>query len=295
MLSCASVNHLDSPVNGTAVLESRYELACLCLSPPSSVLEARIQQLQSDLFLDVKRSKLQVVNFSQVGKEVTPKKAQTSGKGGGPGPSIQKSNPSRWIEKLNREKSTKAKRILHHQQKSQEKSLKAKAHLPGTSKKIISPSKLSKASAKSALPRPGPPHKKAAKEELAKRAAAATPRDAKSQPREKEPAEVEKLELQPKPSQLLPKDRPCGPLSDAQASVRCYLEACMFTGDINRAQLCLLSHHQHMARRKLLCIGTYNYMMRVWAKRVSPGCCHSVRHFFCNLTKPVNTRAKFMN
>ncbi|KAJ8374547.1 hypothetical protein SKAU_G00051270 [Synaphobranchus kaupii] len=232
------------------------------------VLEARIQQLQSDVFLDVMHSKVQVVKFSQGGREVTPKKGQGSRKVGGPDPSPHKSNPSRWIEKLNREKSSKAKRLLHHQEKTPEKSI---LNLPGMSKKIISASKLSKAPAKLEQPRPSPLRKKDSKPKLPKGGAAAASRDARSQTREEELAEVEALALQPNElASANAEGREGGsPYRDAQASVRCFLEACMFAGDIDRAQGCLLNHHQQLSRRKLLSVGVYNYMMRVWAKRAS--------------------------
>lgn len=56
---------------------------------------------------------------------------------------------------------------------------------------------------------------------------------------------------------------------DIQRSVRCYLEACVFCGEIDRAHRFLLSHHRMASRRNLLNIGLYNIMMRVWAKKVS--------------------------
>ncbi|XP_035269170.1 DNA-directed RNA polymerase, mitochondrial [Anguilla anguilla] len=269
------------------------------------VLEARIQQLQSDVFLDVKHSKVQVVKFSQAGKDVTPKKVPTGRKGGGPDPSPQKSgNPSRWFEKLNREKTSKAKRLLHHQQKNQQNPAKAKGgsgglHLPGTSMKTISASKLSKPPAKTDPPRPGPPRKKDPNQELPKgrtasssssssrhaastsasssrHASSSSPRHARSRPKDEEEtlAELEELDRQLNEytsaaggGEQLAKDRDCSRYGDAQANVRCFLEACMYIGDVDRAQRCLLSHHHHLSRRKLLTVSTYNYMMRVWAKR----------------------------
>uniref|UniRef100_A0A6Q2XNU6 DNA-directed RNA polymerase n=1 Tax=Esox lucius TaxID=8010 RepID=A0A6Q2XNU6_ESOLU len=53
---------------------------------------------------------------------------------------------------------------------------------------------------------------------------------------------------------------------DVQRRVHCYLEACVFSGDIDRAGHFLLSHHRRVSRRKLLNIESYNIMMRVWAK-----------------------------
>uniref|UniRef100_A0A8C8A189 DNA-directed RNA polymerase n=1 Tax=Oryzias sinensis TaxID=183150 RepID=A0A8C8A189_9TELE len=56
----------------------------------------------------------------------------------------------------------------------------------------------------------------------------------------------------------------CG---DIQLSIRSYLEACIFIGDVERAQRFLLSQHRVRSRRKLLNTGVYNIMMRVWAKK----------------------------
>ncbi|AWP11147.1 putative DNA-directed RNA polymerase mitochondrial [Scophthalmus maximus] len=56
----------------------------------------------------------------------------------------------------------------------------------------------------------------------------------------------------------------CG---DIQLSICSYMEACVFSGDIDRAQSFLLSQHRVMSRRKQLNTGVYNIMMRVWAKK----------------------------
>uniref|UniRef100_A0AAQ4NS14 DNA-directed RNA polymerase n=1 Tax=Gasterosteus aculeatus aculeatus TaxID=481459 RepID=A0AAQ4NS14_GASAC len=56
----------------------------------------------------------------------------------------------------------------------------------------------------------------------------------------------------------------CG---DVQLSIRSYLEACVFAGDVERAHSFLLSQHRVRSRRKLLNTDFYNIMMRVWAKK----------------------------
>lgn len=58
----------------------------------------------------------------------------------------------------------------------------------------------------------------------------------------------------------------CG---DIQLSIRSYLEACLFAGDLDRAHCFLLSQHRVRSRRKHLNTSVYNIMMRVWAKKVS--------------------------
>lgn len=60
---------------------------------------------------------------------------------------------------------------------------------------------------------------------------------------------------------------------DTHQIIRCYLEACVFSGDIQRAHRFLLSQHRVMSRRKHLTTDVYNIMMRVWAKKVSSASC----------------------
>ncbi|XP_070764793.1 DNA-directed RNA polymerase, mitochondrial [Enoplosus armatus] len=98
-----------------------------------------------------------------------------------------------------------------------------------------------------------------------------------AQDRAKELAEVEELErrLSQQVSQWASSNNPerlkegsegaaCG---DIQLSIRSYLEACVFSGDIERAHRFLLSQHRVMSRRRLLNTDVYNIMMRVWAKK----------------------------
>uniref|UniRef100_A0A8C9Z114 DNA-directed RNA polymerase n=1 Tax=Sander lucioperca TaxID=283035 RepID=A0A8C9Z114_SANLU len=97
------------------------------------------------------------------------------------------------------------------------------------------------------------------------------------QGRAKELAEVEELERRlcqqvsqwtsssnPERLQEYSEGAACG---DIQLSIRSYLEACVFAGDIERAHRFLLSQHRVMSRRKHLNTGVYNIIMRVWAKK----------------------------
>uniref|UniRef100_A0A8C8EGB1 DNA-directed RNA polymerase n=1 Tax=Oncorhynchus tshawytscha TaxID=74940 RepID=A0A8C8EGB1_ONCTS len=183
------------------------------------VLEARIQQLQSDIVLDVQHAKVQFVNASKSGRGASsgkshknvsggrtelPKVGQTiskgggqTGKGGGKDASVYK---SRWMEKLIQEKTTKTKKLNLKKAKG-----KGKAS--------------------------------------------------------KEPA--------PEFSELVQDNSEARMYEGVQLSVHCYLEACVFCGDIDRAQRLLLTHHRMISRRNLLNIGLYNVMMRVWAKKGS--------------------------
>ncbi|KAM3619449.1 uncharacterized protein V6R79_008325 [Siganus canaliculatus] len=97
--------------------------------------------------------------------------------------------------------------------------------------------------------------------------------------RARELAEVEELEkrLNEQVSQWTSSSVPDSPqeagagtaCGDIQLSIKSYLEACVFAGDIDRAHRFLLSQHRVMSRRKHLNTGVYNIMMRVWAKKGS--------------------------
>ncbi|XP_071343586.1 DNA-directed RNA polymerase, mitochondrial [Trachinotus anak] len=98
-----------------------------------------------------------------------------------------------------------------------------------------------------------------------------------AQDRAKELAEMEELErrLSQQVSQWTSSSNPEHPEVDGEGttcgdillSIRSYLEACVFAGEINRAQCFLLSQHRVLSRRKHLTTSVYNIMMRVWAKK----------------------------
>uniref|UniRef100_A0A8C8BPD5 DNA-directed RNA polymerase n=1 Tax=Oncorhynchus tshawytscha TaxID=74940 RepID=A0A8C8BPD5_ONCTS len=292
------------------------------------VLEARIQQLQSDIVLDVQHAKVQFVNASKSGRGASsgkshknvsggrtelPKVGQTiskgggqTGKGGGKDASVYK---SRWMEKLIQEKTTKTKKLnlkLGIEDKPV-KSRKGKLILPGTAqkniltkagKKTASTSKKSKTLknqeptaiqadtmagapvAAATVPirkakgkgkaskEPAPEFSEARDQELAEL-------ERKTEAKAQELAEVEKLEwklnqwaMSASP-ELVQDNSEARMYEGVQLSVHCYLEACVFCGDIDRAQRLLLTHHRMISRRNLLNIGLYNVMMRVWAKKGS--------------------------
>ncbi|KAM4549447.1 DNA-directed RNA polymerase, mitochondrial isoform 2-T2 [Odontesthes bonariensis] len=115
------------------------------------VLEARIQQLQSDGVLDVQHANVQLVKNPSYGRGASsgraprgppqektdiPKSGQTVARGG------SKSQPSRWMEKLTQEKKNKLKKQQHLQQQIQtsvkEKGPKESLMPTGTTRKTIS-------------------------------------------------------------------------------------------------------------------------------------------------------------
>ncbi|XP_048108614.1 DNA-directed RNA polymerase, mitochondrial isoform X2 [Alosa alosa] len=182
------------------------------------------------------------------------------------GSSSPKTHNSRWMEKLKNEKwnkTTKQARLQLKLQEKMKKENKGSLMLPGTSKKTISTTKKSKVMQK---------------QEQAKTKKQKSPRPAvavqETYSREAELPEVEELDQQVNQwvsanAETLLEDNEGNRYGDAQLSVRCFLEACVFIGDVDRAQRCLNNHHRNLTKRKLLSMSAYNIMLRVWAKRGS--------------------------
>ncbi|CAB1324424.1 unnamed protein product, partial [Coregonus sp. 'balchen'] len=300
------------------------------------VLETRIQQLQSDIIVDVQHVKVQFVKASKSGtgassgnspnnvsgeRTEVSKAGQTISKGGGQtgkgGGKDASASKSRWMEKLSQEKKTKTKKLKQQLgiEDKPVKSSKGKLMLPGTSHKTISTKAGIKtvSTAKKSKTLKNQEHTMAAANQehtmAAAPVAAATvplrkakgkgkaskepaPELSEAKARTKELAELEELErkaeakarelaeveeLERKLNQWAVSASPehvqdnseARVYGDVHRSVRCYLEACVFCGDIDRAHHFLLSHHRMVSRRNLLNIGLYNIMMRVWAKKGS--------------------------
>ncbi|XP_078141912.1 DNA-directed RNA polymerase, mitochondrial isoform X2 [Centroberyx gerrardi] len=286
------------------------------------VLESRIQQLQSDVVLDVQHAKVQFLKAPSTGKGASsgrspknaPREKMDIPKSGQTGAKVaSKAQTSRWMEKLSQEKNNKIKKQQHLKLKIQKnveekpapksKASKGNLMLPGTSHKTISTTaKTTAPSAKrrkntmklsdeiratvsspltstAATAAAGTASKRKGKDSTKKVPSGEGRRQSApdAQARAKELAEVEELDI--KLSQQVsqwassanPERRPedgerdaCG---DVQLGLRSYLEACVFTGDIERGHRFLLSQHRVMSRRKYLNIGIYNVMMRIWAKK----------------------------
>ncbi|XP_077082544.1 DNA-directed RNA polymerase, mitochondrial [Siphateles boraxobius] len=122
------------------------------------VLEARIQQLQSDVVVDVKHSKVQILKMQQRLKKTAPGNSQKNLPGEKAemlksGPAAKKSvtegfktHASRWMEKLKREKWIKPKNQTSHKMHDKPvpgKSSKGSSMVPGTSSKTITTGKRS--------------------------------------------------------------------------------------------------------------------------------------------------------
>ncbi|XP_067272004.1 DNA-directed RNA polymerase, mitochondrial [Pseudorasbora parva] len=130
------------------------------------VLEARIQQLQSDVVVDVKHSKVQVIKMQQRLKKIAPGNSQKNLPGEKAemlrsGPATKKgvtegampfnTHASRWMDKLKREKWIKPKKQTSdktHNKPVVGKSSKGSSMIPGTSTKTITTGKRSKTKTK---------------------------------------------------------------------------------------------------------------------------------------------------
>ncbi|KTG04718.1 hypothetical protein cypCar_00027975, partial [Cyprinus carpio] len=127
------------------------------------VLEARIQQLQSDSIVDVKHSKVQIIKVQQKKKKTSPGNSQKNLLGemlkSGPsakkvvteGVMTSKTHANRWMEKLQREKWINPKKqTLHrmHDKPVVGKSSKSSSMLPATSTKTITTGKRSETNTK---------------------------------------------------------------------------------------------------------------------------------------------------
>lgn len=222
-------------------------------------------------------------------KPDVPKPGQTSSKG------TKKSEFSRWKEKLSQEKKNKLKKQQHLQQKMQtsvkdKQSAKSKASTMATGtthKTISSKAKQSRERLKlseeiQAAVSSTTASIKASKKKQKDPKNTVPDRDGKGgsgeyvRVRDEQLAEAEALDgklggqaSQRSAAERLKPDAEGAACGDIQLSIRSYLEACIFIGDVERAQRFLLSQHRVRSRRKLLNTGVYNIMMRVWAKKVS--------------------------
>ncbi|XP_040178012.1 DNA-directed RNA polymerase, mitochondrial [Rana temporaria] len=56
---------------------------------------------------------------------------------------------------------------------------------------------------------------------------------------------------------------------DIQQNMHCYLETCIFLGDMNKAQQCLNYYLQHPVRKTQLNVAMFNLLLKEWAKKAS--------------------------
>ncbi|XP_039622586.1 DNA-directed RNA polymerase, mitochondrial [Polypterus senegalus] len=225
------------------------------------VLEARIQQLRTDDFLDRKDSEVHVVNVSHVISKTRPpwnchkppreRPAHTEVHQ----LSQAQAHGSRWIEKLKQEKWKRSKRQQHLQQKIKDNTSKGeKNSIPkgklGTINTAVSENEDSVSSAACQLDLGEDMVINNYVENLLR--------------------EVEEQEISWDPlvsSENLVEDQEGIRQGNIQLNIRSYLEACLFNDDLNQSQKCLHYFHRKVSRRKHLTIDLYNVLMRAWAKK----------------------------
>lgn len=209
-------------------------------------------------------------------KNDPPKVAQSGKKASGVIDNPSSKTHSRWIEKLELEKRNKTKKQSSLQQKlvdkmGSQKKIKGSLMLPATSVKTISTSKKNKTSTSTTA-------------KISKAPTRVDPNGPAELTGDSALAEVEEFEVNHSCSSVkLLEDKEGNHYGEAQLSVRCYLEASVFTGDVERAQRYLMFHHRHLSKRQMLSVSTYNIMMRAWAKKVPTGILNpfifpSIRH-----------------
>ncbi|XP_038240169.1 DNA-directed RNA polymerase, mitochondrial isoform X2 [Dermochelys coriacea] len=263
---------------------------------PLQVLEARVKQLQADNVsvvtvdrVDVaplQKSSFQRPAPSPAGKEPAPKVRE-----GGVSSSGGPSQPSRWVEKLKKEKWIKHKRQLKLEQK-----FSSAASLPGaerTSTPVLEPGKAagakeSQGRAKAVPPKGGTNPKVSGKSKTFRESPRAAVAPARGSPKLGSPSspcaeqgyECSRLEELPEMGELegpmvqwepRPRleDKEGNKYGSIQLIIMSFLESCLFLRQPERAQQCLMFYHRSHARRKLLGIKMYDILMHGWAKKGS--------------------------
>ncbi|XP_068175572.1 DNA-directed RNA polymerase, mitochondrial isoform X2 [Antennarius striatus] len=268
-----------------------------------NVLEARISQLQSDSVLNVQHAKVQLIRPNTSSRWVLSRKSLKNAPQDKTeivkGPS--KSKPSRWLEKLSKERMTKLTEKQHLQQKLQ-KNVEKKP--PPNSKRsinrLMSPNTTIKTivRAKKTVLLKEVKRQFALSEEIS--SALSPPvtsttvstataiscgvskweqKSLKNQAVCETGGNVEKQAQGEELERRLIYQGSQGMSSSDQHEksegffsrnmclrIRCFLEACVFVGDIERAHRFLLNQHRLSGRRKHLSTDEYNIIIRMWAK-----------------------------
>ncbi|KAM9848916.1 DNA-directed RNA polymerase, mitochondrial [Aulostomus maculatus] len=270
------------------------------------VLEARIQQLQSDVVIDVQQAKVEFIKapYSVRGKSSGKGPKNASNKAGTPksGQTVDtrtsKSKPSLGEEKKKlqnqQQLQTKIQTNVKEKPAAKRTSSKVNAHLPGSSFKVISRSaknldtvplikkkskdykKLSKEIHPEVPPETSATAASAGTKAGSQKASKRKTEDSKTQKSRgtaKELAMIEELEKKfmsqwssSQTEELENVDEEGFAQRDFILSISSYMEACVFVGDLKRANNVLLSQYKNVSQRKRLNTDVYNIMIRAWAK-----------------------------
>ncbi|KAA0712220.1 DNA-directed RNA polymerase, mitochondrial [Triplophysa tibetana] len=228
------------------------------------VLEARIQQLQSDGIVDIKHSKVQLVKAQHKGKEMSPisspKNSPAAKKGTSEsGPVAGKSSKGSLMLPSTSTKTITTGQERNLQKKSTQKVSRVSESSASKLSGMAKVANISSCKVGSVL-------------EMKELAVSVDKESA-----EEEELDVEHMQQNQSAQEKLLEDKEGNRYGDPQLRVRCYLEACVFTDDVARAQNFLLTHHRHLSRRKHLSISAYNVIMRMWAKK---GSINHIRRLF---------------
>ncbi|XP_054835428.1 DNA-directed RNA polymerase, mitochondrial isoform X2 [Eublepharis macularius] len=232
------------------------------------VLEARVKQLQANNAQEATTTKS---NFSQstlwkvalpTWKEKSPKHEERNS-----------SHPSRWMEKLSKEKSLKHKRLLQLEFKLSDADPRMKSSRKGG--KLVARGEASPLKSPTKGSPDGPakcqaPNKTKSHCEVPK--VAAVQGDLGTEPLGNSHRTAEGLGVQvlgwEDAKEKLPLEEEEG---SQNGSIRCsilaYLDCCLFLDQMERAHQCLMFYHRSHTRRKLLDIQVYNRLMRGYAKK----------------------------
>ncbi|XP_074834610.1 DNA-directed RNA polymerase, mitochondrial isoform X2 [Carettochelys insculpta] len=252
-----------------------------------TVLEARVKQLQADNISEVTVDRVAVAPLRKSSFQYPARKAAVpssaekepalKARDVAISPSGAPSQPSRWVEKLKKEKWIKHKRQLRLEQK-----FSMAASSPGAeraSAQVREPGKATESRGKAKVvlakgsgkfktfhespcapvaPVPGSP------------ASTCTPRDIECS-RLDESLKVKELEGPVEQQGLRPllEDKEGNKYGSIQLLIMSYLESCLFIQQPEKAQQCLMFYHRSQDRRKLLGIKMYDLLMHGWAKKGS--------------------------
>ncbi|XP_063003167.1 DNA-directed RNA polymerase, mitochondrial [Elgaria multicarinata webbii] len=255
------------------------------------VLEARVKQLRADNVSEVaidrvhmcgsgRRRLLQLAPPRTVAapglarNEPLPKRDERGA-----------SQPSRWMEKLNKEKTIKHKRLLRLEAKLSAAETKPASDATSGSRPLLrapkqTPSRLGAADESVSKSPAGKDRPKAAKGRATKKQApGATPGCRDDREGSAAPEDVQEHILSQDAAVAMSPAEGEGRSyqRNVQLNILAYLDTCIFLNQLERAQKCLMFYHRAHMRRKLLDISMYNLVMHGYARK---GVLHQVGQLF---------------
>ncbi|XP_040273449.1 DNA-directed RNA polymerase, mitochondrial [Bufo bufo] len=218
-----------SRYSSSAKLKDEISASERCRLELVEVLQTRVQQLQADESSHNAEDK-KLHPGQELGKvEESKKTVQT---------------PKRWMEKLKNEQ------IAKNQKQKALSGVKSTNVTSVNREANLSQETLTKSTKK-----------------LPKKSVEKHPSTSSHIPEDKDMEIVDKPLTQGK--ELLLEDKEGNRYGGIQQNIHCYLETCIFLGELSTAQNCLQFYQQHISRRGLLSISMYNLLMKAFAKESS--------------------------